>query len=259
RIVAVRDRLKLGGNRLDAVAVAHPDSLLALVDSLEQRIAPVDNQRGRAVLASARAGAAGAQMLRDHVKPVADAEHGASDVQHLGRNIRRAGLVEARRTTRQNDPARAHRADLLGREIVWMNLAIGARLAHAASDELRVLAAEIQNQDHEIDLRLTIPARRPRRITSRPGFSTTRAQVESPAPPAASLRARLLIAAVGGLLGRRKARRARLGPSASGAAELEDQRRADQPERRAEAGLKKPQVVRRDAACDVGKKGEPRR
>ena len=31
-----------------------------------------------------------------------------------------------------------------------MNLAIDLGLAHAASDKLRVLAAEIQNQDHEI-------------------------------------------------------------------------------------------------------------
>ena len=43
-----------------------------------------------------------------------------------------------------------HRADLFDREIVRMNFAVDVRLAHAAGDELRVLAAEIQNQDHEI-------------------------------------------------------------------------------------------------------------
>ena len=91
-----------------------------------------------------------AQVLRDHVQPVADSQHRAPHAQHFRRDVRRVGLVEARGAAGKDDSARAHRADLFDREIVRVNLAIDLGLAHAASDELRVLAAEIQNQDHEI-------------------------------------------------------------------------------------------------------------
>ena len=148
RIAAMRDRLQRRRYRFDAVAVTHPYRKFAIGETVEQFVALVDHQFGGPVLALAGARAMRAQMLRDHVQSVADSQHRASDAQNLGRDVRRVGLIEARGTARKNDSARAHRADLCDREIVRMNLAIDLGLAHAASDELRVLAAEIQNEDH---------------------------------------------------------------------------------------------------------------
>ena len=79
RIAAVRDRFERGRYRLDAIAVTHPHGEFPIGEPFEQFIALVDHQLGRTVLALAGARAMRAQMLRDHVQPVADSEHRASD------------------------------------------------------------------------------------------------------------------------------------------------------------------------------------
>ena len=73
-----------------------------------------------------------------------------SDYGDFGPYIRRVGLVKAGRAAGQDDAARMQRANLLEREVIRMYLAIDLGLAHAAGDELRVLTAEIQDEDHEL-------------------------------------------------------------------------------------------------------------
>jgi len=148
RVVAVRDRVQRRRNRLDAIAVAHPHAMLDTVEALEQPILLVDHEHRGAVLARARADALRTQVLRDHIQAVTDPEHRASEVQHFVADIGRVLLVQAHRAARQNDAARLQGADFRRIEIERMQLAIDMHLAHAARDQLRVLAAEIKDQNH---------------------------------------------------------------------------------------------------------------
>ena len=146
------DRREFIGDVLDAVAVGHPDLMIAAIEALEERVAFVDHERRGAILAGMSAGAMRSEMLRDDVHAVADAEHRAAQVQDFIGDIGRAAVVEARGPARENDAARIHRADFLRREVIRMDFAIDPRLAHAPRDELGILAAEIENQDHEVTL-----------------------------------------------------------------------------------------------------------
>jgi hypothetical protein len=134
--------------RFDPIAVTHPNSMLFAGQTLEQRVGLVDCQGRRTVLAHPRADAPCPKVLRDDVKAIADAEHRAPQVQHLIGNVRRVVVVGAGRTSGEDDAARLERADLLDCEIERVNFAIHVGLPHTPRDELRVLAAEIKNQDH---------------------------------------------------------------------------------------------------------------
>ena len=61
---------------------------------------------------------------------------------------RRAFVVNARRSAREYDAARRKSAGRVGREIERMYLAVDSRFSDPTRDELSVLAAEIQDEDH---------------------------------------------------------------------------------------------------------------
>jgi len=61
----MRDRAQRARNRLDAIAVTHPDAMLAPVEALEQQVVAVYHQSRRSVLTIARANAARAHVLRE--------------------------------------------------------------------------------------------------------------------------------------------------------------------------------------------------
>src|SRR5262249_32096349 len=124
------------------------DPMLFSGETFEQRVGLVDGQRRGTVLTRPRADAPGTEVLRDDVKAIADAEYGASQPQQLVGNVRRALVIGAGGAAGKDDPARPEGADLLDCEIERVNFAIHVGLAHASRDELRVLAAEIKNQDH---------------------------------------------------------------------------------------------------------------
>jgi len=102
---------KRARNRFDAIAVAHPDAMLAPFEPLEQDVVAVNHQRRRPVLAIPRAYAARAHVLRDHVQAVADSEHRAAEVEHLIRNIRCVLFVQTGRSAGKNYSPRIQRAD----------------------------------------------------------------------------------------------------------------------------------------------------
>ena len=81
-----------------------------------------------------------------YLEPVADAEHGNAELEDAGIERRRPRLVHARRTTAQDDARGMLRGDLGGRDRVRHDLAVHAGLAHAASDQLRVLRAEVDDE-----------------------------------------------------------------------------------------------------------------
>ena len=128
--------------------MAHPHgSLLADLEyTLEQRRLVDDLQLGAAELALMSAFDHPAQRRHHGLLAVADAEHRHPDIEQRLRRARRARLVHAGRPAGEDDGARL----ALGKRgfglVVRHDLAIDARLAHAPSDELRHLTAEIDDQ-----------------------------------------------------------------------------------------------------------------
>src|SRR5581483_9661359 len=83
-----------------------------------------------------------------HAHAVADAEERHRQLEQFSGDLRRVFLIHARRTAGENDSLRPERADFFQRQIERADLAINLGLANAASDELRVLGTEIEDEDH---------------------------------------------------------------------------------------------------------------
>ena len=72
---------------------------------------------------------------------------GHAQLEELGADPRRVRVVARRRAAREDDPARRQLADLLERQVERVDLGVDVLLAHAARDELRVLRAEVEDED----------------------------------------------------------------------------------------------------------------
>ena len=75
-----------------------------------------------------------AEMRRDDIHAVADAEDVRVGLQHFGIDIGRVLVVEAGGPARQDDAARLHRADLRQRKIERVDFAIHVGFAHPSRD-----------------------------------------------------------------------------------------------------------------------------
>ena len=141
------EHLEARGRLGHLVAVRHPHVLLERLP-LEQHAARSDQRRiGGAVLAQTRVGDLAAEGLGHDLEAVADAERRDAQLEDLGVEARRALLVHRGRTTRQDDRDRVVRGDLGGRGRRRDQLAEDTGLAHTARDQLRVLGAEIDDQN----------------------------------------------------------------------------------------------------------------
>ncbi len=148
RVAADADGLKARRESHDPVTVRHPDvERLALGESVEDALGPLDHHAGVAVFASARALDAPAEKVRDELQPVADAEDGHAELEDARVHGGRALGVDARRASRQDDGFRSHRAELLEREGAGLDLAVDALLANPAGDELGVLSPEVEDEN----------------------------------------------------------------------------------------------------------------
>src|SRR5581483_3427554 len=78
---------------------------------------------------------------------VADAEHRDAELEQLAAAHGRPRPVDRLRAAGQDEPDRVALADLLLRHVERVHLAVDAVLAHAPRDELRVLAAEVEDED----------------------------------------------------------------------------------------------------------------
>ena len=87
------------------------------------------------------------QLRRHRLHPVADAEYRHPERPDRGRRARRVALGHAVRPAREHDAAWCECANELVAHVVRVNLAVDVRLAQAPRDELRVLRAEIEDQD----------------------------------------------------------------------------------------------------------------
>jgi hypothetical protein len=148
----VRCRVGLGGGAEalrrseDRVAVAHPDRLLSL-DPGEQAIRLGDRHRRRAVLALRRGHDLAAELVGHELEAIADAEDRDPSRPERGIGTRRIRVVHGRRAARQDHRRHTAPFELGHGRVVRQELRVHVQLADASRDELRELAAEIENRD----------------------------------------------------------------------------------------------------------------
>ena len=89
-----------------------------------------------------------AAELRGHgLHAVADAEHRHAELEHGVRRARRHVVRDRLRAAGEDDAARAEPADGVVAAVPGQDFAVDADLAHAPRDQLRVLRAEVEDQD----------------------------------------------------------------------------------------------------------------
>jgi len=134
--------------------VTHPhrEPVGADVETREEIARVGDGDARVAVLAMGRARDATARQHREDAHPVADAEDGHAEVDDRGVGERRALGVDARGAAGEHDPLGRHCPHAFQWDVVRVNLAIDLLLANTTRDQLRVLAAEIENENHAAPL-----------------------------------------------------------------------------------------------------------
>ena len=137
------------GCGLHVVAVAHP-CYAAVGQPLEQLAACVKKSLCFAVFT--RAGIAcgndsAAQVMRDELAAVADAEHGNACVKERGINVRRLLEIYAVWAAGKDESDGFHGQKVGQRRGEGLYLAVNAALAHAAGDELIILPAKVEDDD----------------------------------------------------------------------------------------------------------------
>ncbi len=143
------DHLEARRQPRDAVAVAHPHRVLgALVpEALEQRGGAGDLQIGAAELAVVPALHAAAELRHHGLLAVADAEHRQAGREHPVGRARRAELGDAGRPAGQDHRLGLEALQRVLGAVERHDLGVDALLAHAPGDQLRHLAAEVDDED----------------------------------------------------------------------------------------------------------------
>ncbi len=153
RVVA-RDDLEARRQRRDLVAVAHPHveqavlfAVDAVLNAFEELGVAARAHFGVAELAHLGVFDAAAQWSRHRLHAVADAENGDPELEYgLGR-LGRGVFVDRSRTAGENHPARGEVANEAVADVEGVQLAIDFGFPDPARDQLRVLRAEIEDED----------------------------------------------------------------------------------------------------------------
>ena len=107
----------------------------------------VDGELGAAELADLGALDAPAELGRQQLHAVADAQHRDPELEQLRVESRSPVGVDRRRPAGEDQPLRLAPRDLLGAHVVREQLAEHPALAHPARDELGVLPAVVEDDD----------------------------------------------------------------------------------------------------------------
>ncbi len=154
RVVARHDR-EAGRQRRDLVAVAHPH----VEQAVALRVAPVLDAVEQAAVSRARAPRRSRTRAPGRFPPRRPAARPSSACRSRCRaparprsntasgRARRVALGHALRAAGQDDPGGREISDERVAHVERVNLAVDVELAHAPRDELRVLRAEIEDQD----------------------------------------------------------------------------------------------------------------
>ncbi len=143
------DDARTGRRRDDRVAVAHP-AVLLLGEGGEELALALDAQVGPPELRPSRPLDAAAEVPRQELHAVADPEDGDAQLVELRVDLGRAVGVDRGRAAREDECERPARARSRGGERVRDELRVDARLADPACDQLRVLAAAVDDEDRAL-------------------------------------------------------------------------------------------------------------
>ena len=146
---ARRDGAEPGRQRLDLVAMAHPHlgPRTLWPQPVEQQAIVGNIDKGAAEFLVLGKRNAAAQLVAHRLHAIADAEHRHAELEDEIGRARRGHMRDRSRATRQDDRARVEVPHLAVIDRIGMDLAINAAFAHPARDQLRHLAAEIEDQD----------------------------------------------------------------------------------------------------------------
>ena len=153
RIRSGRDRRESRRQRLDAVTVAHPDvehsgiACAFVVDAVEQARRGGPPDLGVAELTMRGRRHAPAELGSHRLHAIADAEHRHTELEYRIRRARGRRIRDRLRTAGQDDSAGTEGTHGSVAGIPGEDFAIDADLANAPRDQLRVLSAEVEDQD----------------------------------------------------------------------------------------------------------------
>src|SRR5258708_37827598 len=108
---------------------------------------PARAELGVAELAHPRVFHPAAELRRHRLHAIADAQHRNAQLEDPIGRFRRGVFVCGGRAAREDDPARSEVADERLADLEGMQLAIHLRLPDPARDQLRVLRAEVEDED----------------------------------------------------------------------------------------------------------------
>ena len=137
------------GHLFHVVAVAHPrhalfrQTLEELAGRIEEGLSLAVFARGRVV----RRHDLAAEVVRDELAAIADAEHGHACIKERGINVRRILKINAVRAAGEDEADGLRRKKVREGRRVGLHLAVNAAFTHAAGDQLVVLTTEIQYDD----------------------------------------------------------------------------------------------------------------
>ena len=124
--------------------MAHPADLLRR--EVDEELALLGRELRLPELRDAGALDPAAQILGHELHPVADAERRDAELEDPRIDLRRAFGVDRRRPTGEDERERVPRATASGEMRVRDELRVDATFPNAPGDQLRVLAAEVQNE-----------------------------------------------------------------------------------------------------------------
>src|SRR6266568_6960533 len=88
-----------------------------------------------------------AQMVRDELHAVADAQHRDSSAERFGVDLRRSSFVNAGGAAAEDEPRGIALLQLRPRSRAWHELAVHLGLAYPARDQLAELRPEVEDED----------------------------------------------------------------------------------------------------------------
>ncbi len=171
------DNTRPGWRRDDRITVAHPDGL-PFGQAVEERSA-LCMQRRLAELGDAGPIDAPAEILGHELHAVADAEDRHAEVEQARIDPGRALRVDGGRPAREDERARVAAPYLLGGDPVRDELRVHTTLAHASRDQLRVLAAEVDDENGAL-VGLSVGEREPDDLAHNQASRSPRDSSETP-------------------------------------------------------------------------------
>lgn len=146
RVVSPGDGVKAARHLREFVAVRIPD-IDNLANASEERTAFRDLKLAAAVFALRGVFDLAAELMRHELHTVANAEDWQPEIEDRWIGMRRLFSINAGGAAAEDQALRMHRRDFFRGRIEGDDLRINLALAHATRDDLRVLRAEVENDD----------------------------------------------------------------------------------------------------------------